>query len=396
MPIRPALLSAYTVLSGAGAGAQASYAALSEGRGGLQPCDFEGAGRDTWIGRVAGIEQRPLAGEWERFDCRNNRLARIGLEQDEFAQAVEAARKRYGAGRIGVFLGTSTSGIQRTEEAYHARDPETGALPADFDFEATHGTFSLVAFTRQFLGLEGPAASTSTACSSGAKVFATAHRYMEAGLCDAAVVGGADSLCLTTLYGFTSLGLISRDPCKPWDAERDGINIGEAAGFALLEWPQSGQHGLALLGYGESNDAYHMTAPHPEGAGARLCMERALQSAGRKAGEVGYINLHGTATPANDASEDKAVVQLFGEETPCSSTKGWTGHTLGAAGAVEAVFAGLAIEHGFVPGCLNTGQVDPALCANIQLQAREQPVELALSNSFGFGGNNCSLLLGRV
>jgi 3-oxoacyl-[acyl-carrier-protein] synthase-1 len=396
MQIKPLILSAYTVASGMGLGVDATYAALHGDRSGLTSCDFEGADPATWIGRVEALEDAPLTGEWQPFDCRNNRLVRVGLELDGFDKSVQAAREKYGARRIGVFLGTSTSGIQQTELAYAARETDSDPLPDDYRFDTTHNTFSLVDFTRRYLGLEGPAAAISTACSSGAKVFATAHRYMSAGLCDAAVVGGADSLCLTTLYGFAALGLVSRNPCKPWDRERDGINIGEAAGFALLEWPRNGTRGPALVGYGESNDAYHMTAPHPEGAGASLCMQKALDGAGAGSGDVDYINLHGTGTQSNDASEDLAVAQLFGSGTPCSSTKGWTGHTLGAAGVVEAIIAAIAIERNFIPRSLNTEHVEPGLSANIQLESSERQVDLVLSNSFGFGGNNCSLLLGRA
>ncbi|MGH8457262.1 MAG: beta-ketoacyl synthase N-terminal-like domain-containing protein, partial [Stenotrophobium sp.] len=235
--------------------------------------------------------------------------------------------------------------------------------------------------------------SIATACSSSAKVFASAHRAMQAGLCDTAIVGGVDSLCLTTLYGFNSLQLVSPEICRPADAARRGISIGEAAGFAILE--KNAGAGMALLGYGESSDAHHMSAPHPEGEGAAAAMRAALERAGLRPQDVDYINLHGTATPANDAAEDKGVCALFGTATPCSSTKGWTGHTLGAAAITEAVFALLCMEHGFMPRSLNTQEKDPAIHGNILLQAREAGVARVLSNSFGFGGNNCSLLFGR-
>jgi 3-oxoacyl-[acyl-carrier-protein] synthase-1 len=247
---------------------------------------------------------------------------------------------------------------------------------------------------RTELELEGPASSTCTACSSSAKVFAQASRAMAAGLCDAALVGGVDSLCLTTLYGFHSLQLVSNDICRPADAQRNGISIGEAAGFALLE-RGAGPGELALLGYGESSDAHHMSAPDPEGRGAASAMRAALQRASVAPQDVDYVNLHGTATPANDAAEDRAICELFGMRTPCSSTKGYTGHTLGAAGIVEAVFCALAVEHGFLPPSLNTRSVDPSLHGEILLEPREQSVSRALSNSFGFGGNNASLLIGR-
>lgn len=394
-PIRPLVLSAYTTVNALGRGVAASWRALRQGESGLRRCDFEDAALDTWIGRVDGLEETPLAGEWALFDCRNNRLAQWGLEADGFAQAVGRARRRYGPDRVGVFLGTSTSGILETELAYRRRDPVTGELPPDFRYRYTQNIFSVVDFSRRYLELTGPALAISTACCSSAKVFAAAHRYMRAGLCDAAVVGGVDSLCLTTLYGFHSLELTSAQPCRPWDAERNGLSLGEAAGFALLEWPGPDAAEPLLLGYGESSDAYHMSAAHPEGLGAVLAMRAALRGAGLAPEQVDYINLHGTATPSNDASEDRAIISVFGAQTPCSSTKGWTGHTLGAAGIVEAIFACLSLKHGFMPASLNTRRLDPNLAAHILLASQWRPVNVALSNSFGFGGANCSLLFGR-
>ena len=208
------------------------------------------------------------------------------------------------------------------------------------------------------------------------------------------MVGGVDSLCLTTLYGFNALGLASTALCRPWAAGRDGLNIGEGAGFVLLERAEPGDERVLLLGYGESSDAYHMTAAHPEGAGAALAMQQALARADLAPEQVDYINLHGTATPLNDAAEDRAVLRVFGPDTPCSSTKGWTGHTLGAAAITEAVLVHLCLEHGFIPGTLNTRQRDPTLGAGIVLDNQDRPLRTALSNSFGFGGTNCSLLFG--
>jgi len=395
MAILSLSISAYTTVNALGRGVAASLQALQQGKSALRPCDFEDATLQTWIGRVAGLEDEPITGELALFDCRNNRLARLGLDQDGFAQTVGIARQRYGADRIGVFIGTSTSGILETELAYRQRDPVTGRLPDGFRYRYTQNVFSVVDFSRRYLGLEGPALAISTACSSSAKVFAAAYRYLRAGLCDAAVVGGVDSLCLTTLYGFGSLELTSPQPCRPWDIDRNGLSLGEAAGFALLEWPGPATPGPLLLGYGESSDAYHMSAAHPEGIGAILAMQQALTSAGLQPAQVDYINLHGTATPSNDASEDRAIVQVFGSRTPCSSTKGWTGHTLGAAGITEAVFACLCLEHGFIPASLNTRRPDPKLSAPIMLTPQWRPVNVVLSNSFGFGGSNCSLLFGK-
>jgi len=246
--------------------------------------------------------------------------------------------------------------------------------------------------------LEGPAVAVSCACASSAKVFGSARRMIEAGLIDAALVGGVDSLCLTTLYGFHSLQLTSPTPCRPFDVARDGISIGEAAAFALLERVPAGSDGgdVLLLGIGESSDAYHMSAPHPEGLGARRAMQAALAAAALEPGDIDYINLHGTGTPSNDRSESQAVTSVFGPTTPCSSTKGATGHTLGAAGALEAVISALAVKNGLMPGGVHTSKIDPTLTAHYIRDNRRAPVARVISNSFGFGGSNCSLILGRA
>jgi 3-oxoacyl-[acyl-carrier-protein] synthase-1 len=280
--------------------------------------------------------------------------------------------------------------------AYRRRDPQSGALPADFCYGTTHNCFSLADFARAYFGLEGPAMAVSTACSSSAKTFATAARQIACGIIDAALVGGVDSLCLTTLYGFASLELTSPRPCRPYDVKRDGISVAEGAAFALLErLPARAVPGsVLLLGYGESSDAYHMSAPHPDGLGARMAMQAALRSAALVPADIDYINLHGTATPANDAAEGKAVATLFGTQVPCSSSKGATGHTLGAAGAVEAMICALALTHGLLPGSPHTAMADPAIPVNYLLSARSGRLRRVLSNSFGFGGSNCCLVLG--
>jgi 3-oxoacyl-[acyl-carrier-protein] synthase-1 len=394
----PLAISHFSSVNSLGAGAAVLLDALRQGRSGLAPCAFETVTLDTCVGEVPGLDQRTVRADLARYDCRSNRLAQLGLEQDGFADAVAGARARYGAGRIGVFLGTSTSGILSTEQAYRHRDPQSGALPPGFSYAGTHSTFSQADFVSRYLDLAGPALVVSSACSSTAKVFGHAARMIAAGVCDAAVVGGVDTLCLTTLYGFNSLGLVARTPCRPYDAARDGISLGEGAGFALLEKPgaHAGRDPVLLLGMGESCDAYHMSSPHPEGLGAQLAMRGALAAAGLAPGDIDYINLHGTATVANDASEDRAVLGLFGAATPASSTKGATGHLLGAAGITEAIIAILAIRHALMPGGLNTRDLDPALRCHYLLQNRQTPVRRVLSNSFGFGGSNCSLVLGAA
>jgi len=396
--VHPLQLSSFTLTTCLGRGLEATRSALQRRASGLARRQFDTTALDTCIGEVEGVDAVRLPPALAAWDCRNNRLAELGLAHDGFAEAVRAAAGRVGAERVGVFLGTSTSGILQTELAYRRRDPVSGALPADFDYGRTHNTYSVTGFVRARLALAGPAWTVSTACSSSAKVFGSAARMIDAGLIDAAVVGGVDSLCLTTLYGFNSLELLAREPCRPWDAARNGLSIGEAAAFALLEplAASPAPDAVALYGVGESSDAHHMSSPHPEGLGARLAMQAALGAASLQPADIGYINLHGTATPSNDAAEDRAVVGLFGSATPCSSTKGATGHTLGAAGALEAMIAALALRHGFIPGGAHTATPDPALRAHYVLESREAKLRRVLSNSFGFGGTNCSLVLGRA
>ncbi|HMD58340.1 MAG TPA: beta-ketoacyl-[acyl-carrier-protein] synthase family protein [Steroidobacteraceae bacterium] len=396
--MKPLAVNHLTATSCIGTGLAATLGALQSERGGLTPCHFEMVELDTYVGEVRGLEHEPLPSALAPFESRNNRLAWLGLRQDGFVEAVARSAARFGPRRVGVFLGTSTSGMLETEIAYQHRNLQTGALPAEFNYAGSHNCYSVAAFTREALGLEGPAAVISTACSSSAKVFGAAQRMMAAGVIDAAVVGGVDSLCLTTLYGFHSLQLTSRWPCRPFDVVRDGISIGEAAAFALLEpvAPAEPQLGIGLFGVGESSDAYHLSSPHPQGQGARVAMQRALQSAAIAPAAIDYINLHGTGTISNDIAESLAVEAVFGRDIACSSTKGATGHALGAAGALEAVICALALQHEFLPGGLNLQVLDPA--CHLRYLAHNCPaiVQYAVSNSFGFGGTNCSLIFGLL
>ncbi len=392
--MKPLAISACTLSTALGAGCAATLSALQAQRTGLAPVTFMGLPLTTWVGEVEGVDAVTLPEAQAVFDCRNNRLAWLGLKQDGFLDAVQAARARWGAARVGVFLGTSTSGLLQTELAYRERKPD-GTLPNSFLYGPTQNTYSVADFAAHALGLQGPSWVVSTACSSSAKVFGTAARMIDAGLIDAAVVGGVDSLCLTTLYGFNSLELLANEICRPWDAQRKGLSIGEAAAFALVERDSASPQGF-LLGVGESNDGYHMSTPHPEGAGAIAAMRSALADAGLRSSDIDYINLHGTATPSNDAAEDHAATQVFGTATPCSSTKGATGHTLGAAGGVEAVISLLAIHHGLMPAGLNVLQRDPGLKLEYLQANRHASVRHVLSNSFGFGGSNASLVFGGV
>jgi 3-oxoacyl-[acyl-carrier-protein] synthase-1 len=393
--MNPLPISDFTAASALGVGRDATLSTLRAGRGGLAPRRFESVELETWIGQVEGLDDAPLPAALAAWECRNNRLAWRGLQADGFEHSVARAVQRWGARRVGLFLGTSTSAILETEIAYRHRDPDTGALPASFRYAQTHSTASMAGFVRQALGLQGPAFVVSTACSSSAKVFANAQRLIALGLIDAAVVGGVDSLCLTTLYGFNSLELLSREACRPWDAERHGLSIGEAAAFALLE-RESDTPAAWLLGTGESSDGHHMSSPHPEGLGAIAAMRGALAQAGLQPEAVDYINLHGTATHNNDAAEDAAVRAVFGTGLPCSSTKGATGHTLGAAGGLEAVICMLALRHGFMPGGLNLRTPDPALQCHYLGANREAALSVVASNSFGFGGSNACLVLGAA
>lgn len=412
-PMTPLAIRAYTATTALGHGREAQAEALRTRRSGLRRNDFgEGATADarleTWIGRVEGIETLALPPELAAYDCRNNRLAWLALQQDGLPEAIAALRERHGAERVAVVIGTSTSSIGASEEAYTRLDD--GAFPADLRRPLLHTPHSPGYFVQLATGLRGPCVTVATACSSSAKVFAQAARLIHAGVVDAALVGGIDTLCGSVLFGFNALGLVSTRRCLPFDARRDGLNLGEAGGYALLERHDPARPGLTLHGYGESSDAHHMSAPHPEGLGARLAMQGALARAGLAPAEIGYLNLHGTATPANDTSEAIAVRGLFGEGAfgagipddglHASSTKGWTGHTLGAAGIVESVFALLALERGLLPGMLGSDeagetQPDPACGPQIRFDNAERTIRYAMNNSFGFGGNNASLVFGR-
>ena len=392
----PHALTGRTLVTSVGRTMTDHRQALRERRSGLRPCDLAHADLDTRIGRVADLEDEALTGELAAFDCRNNRLAAAALRADGFKAAVKDVTARHGADRIAVIVGSSTSGIDRTEVAYRARESLDDPLPDWFDYQHTQNAFSPANFVQSYLGLSGLALAVATACSSSAKAMAVAARYIDAGLADAAVVGGVDCLCLTTLYGFNSLELLDKAACRPWDQERAGISLGEAAGFVLMERAEDrqGDDAFYLLGYGESSDAHHMSAPPEDGAGAARAIDEALRLSGLEPSDIDYVNLHGTGTASNDRAEDSAVVGRLGTTVPCSSTKGMTGHTLGASGMVELLLTSIAMEDGLVPGTLNTTRIEDGLRAAIALENQPREIRRALSNSFGFGGSNCSLILG--
>jgi len=384
-------ITAYTLTCASGTGRDAVTESLQAGNSGLSAKPWPNSDVDTWLGRVSNnaIESFAIERVWE---SRNNRLAALGLAQDGFSDAVADAIQQFGSGRVGLILGTSTSSIDRTETAY--LNLEGGHFTAEYLQPLIHTPHSTAAFVQSQLGIGGPAITVSTACSSSAKAFASGARWLENGLVDAVVIGGVDSICLSVIYGFHSLQLLSEDICKPFDENRSGINLGEAAGFALLQKQSALTRGYRLLGYGESTDAWHMSTPHPEGLGAKLAMQKALSMAGLKPAEVDYLNLHGTGTRANDNIEGLVCADLFPEHTTISATKGWTGHTLGAAGITEAIICLEALRNGFAPGTLNTEEPSTALERRLSRAIKTQALNTAMTNSFGFGGNNCSLIFG--
>ncbi len=391
-PLAPLQISAYTATTAVGGGKQGLREAIASQRSGLRPNDFSDHPLTTWIGRVDGLETAPLPEALRGWECRNNRLAWLGLQSDGFIDAVERAKRRHGPGRIALLLGTSTSSIGETESAYRQLDSD-GLFPPHMRSPLVHTPHSLGMFVQRALGLDGPCATISTACSSSAKVFAAAERLLRLGLVDAAIVGGVDTLCGSVLFGFNALRLVAREPCRPFDADRAGISLGEAAGYALLE---RGPGDLQLLGYGESSDAHHMSAPHPQGLGAEQALDAALTRAGLGTDDIDCINLHGTASPLNDEVEAALVARRFGPEVHASSTKGLVGHTLGAAGIVEAAISLLTLETGVMPGTAHSRTLDAACGPQIRLAPARGKPRHVLSNSFGFGGNNCALIFGKA
>jgi 3-oxoacyl-[acyl-carrier-protein] synthase-1 len=368
---------------------------LVDAASGLEVSDACSPGRPLPLGRVDAalpeVGHLPLT-----LRSRNNQLALAALAQ--IRPAIDAAIARYGAERVGVVVGTSTSGVSATEAAIAAR-LATGALPDDFHYGQQEMGSPAELLSRE-LGIGGPAYVHSSACSSSAKALASAARLIRMGLCDAVVTGGVDTLCGFTVAGFSALESVSATPCNPLSAGRKGINLGEGAALFLMSREPAA---VALCGWGESSDGHHMSAPDPAGGGARIAMTEALRRAGVKPEQVDYINLHGTATIQNDAMESRAVADLFGSVPAVSSTKPFTGHTLGAAGAVEAAFCWLAMQddnpEGLLPPHLWDGQQDPALpVLNVARPGARlgRPIRYALSNSFAFGGSNATLLFGRV
>ncbi|MCP1514147.1 beta-ketoacyl-[acyl-carrier-protein] synthase family protein [Pseudomonas rhodesiae] len=341
------------------------------------------------VGGVQG-ELARIPVELGQQSSRNNQLlleAALQIE-DEIRQAIHT----YGTSRVGVVLGTSTSGIDEASRgiAEYLRDNH---FPGTYDYQQQELS-APANFLADWLQLSGPAYVISTACTSSARALMSARRLLDLGLCDAVICGGVDSLCKLTLNGFSALEAVSDTRCNPFSRNRDGINIGEAAVLFLMSRQPAP---IALLGSGASCDAHHISAPEPSGKGALQAMRKALASAKLMAEQIGYLNLHGTATQHNDAMESLAVASLFPAGVTCSSTKPMSGHTLGAAGALEAAFCWLSLRHGQVPPHVWDGEADPVLPA-LQWARVGEPLEKTclMSNSFAFGGNNVSLIIGEA
>lgn len=385
--ISPAFCTDYSLCNALGLGRVEVLARLNAGATGLKkaPADFA---FETFVGQVDGALP-PLPSLYATYESRLGRMA--FLLATELAPSVGSAIKRWGTGRVAIVLASSTGGLAETELAHQAvlrHEP----LPANYSLSRTHSLAAAAELLQARFALTGPAFVISTACSSSAKALASAHRLLHAGMVDAVIAGGIDTLCSLTLAGFHSLGILSQNMCKPFAADRSGINIGEGGALVLLE--REGK-GPALLGSGETSDAHHMSAPDPTGVGAEQAMRLALQQAGVANDAVGYVNAHGTGTPLNDAAEATAIARVFGTRPIVASTKGFTGHMLGAAGATEAAFCVAALERQEIPTSLGSLPAQPDL--NIMLAPK--PTALAspfvMSNSFAFGGSNISLLFGN-
>ncbi len=345
----------------------------------------------TVVGAMPGVLE-PLPSEYAPYDTR---LARIGwLAFREVSEPLRQAVARWGPQRVAIVLGTSTGGLEQTEQAF-SHWLTNGEIPEHYDYAHQHNFAALGELLARDAGVQGPVYVVSTACSSSGKVAASATRLIQAGVADAVLIGGIDSLTRMTLQGFNSLGILSSVHCRPFGIVREGINIGEGAALLLIEREAAGAE-VVLLGVGESADAYRMSSPEPNGRGAREAMERAVAQAGVGLGDVDHVNAHGTATKLNDAAEALAIEALFGDRVPVVSTKGYTGHLLGGAGGTEMVFAIHAIQTGRLPATLGAAPLDPELRIQVLTEPRVASVRRVLSNSFAFGGSNVSVLVGAT
>ena len=385
----PVAITAYSLCCGLGRTTNECLAALRSGQRGLRAVPFE-VPFDGLTGTVP-FELPPLPESIRQFQSRTAQLAVFHFE--EIRPDVARAIERWGSKRVAMVLGTSTGGIFETEIAFE-QWLQTKSLPKDYDYRTRHPFHAFTEALAEVSGIGGPRYVVSTACSSSAKALASGRRLLELNLADAVLVGGVDGLCNTTVRGFNSLGVMAAEPCRPFGLDRPGMNVGEAASYLLME--RDGPARAWLRGVGESSDAYHMSSPEPEGRGARAAMLQALRQAQLGAERVDYVNAHGTGTRYNDAAEAKALLALFGPDTPVVSTKAYTGHTLGACGAVEATLCIVALEQGWIPAALGSEPQDPEMGIHLPRQVIERPIRFAISNAFAFGGNNCSVLLEAV
>lgn len=360
---------------------------LWRGQTGLRPCHLN-IPFETHTGLIPG-ELPNLLPEHRVFDTRQARIARLAFEG--IGQPVEAAISRWGSSRVAMVLGTSTGGIGATEKALAERK-RFGALPTEYDCLSQHAFHALTDFLSALTGISGPGFIVSAACASSAKVFGSAQRLLDADVADAVLVGGVDSICEFTLRGFAGLQILSRVPCKPFSSDRDGINIGEGGAFALIE--REGNGGVLLMGVGETSDAHHMVQPHPNGDGAVAAMSMALEQTGLESEQIDVINAHGTATRTNDLAEATAIDRVFPSRPPVLSTKGYTGHMLGAGGATEAVFVMACLERNWIPTSLGAEPLDTTLPIRVSVEPTIEEIRYGLSNSFAFGGINASVLFG--
>ncbi len=380
--------TSYAVYNCLGATTERVLERLRDGRHGLSVCPL-----DLPFEALCGVAPSPAAEPADSQGMPVNR--QIWLAQQAFfgvQDAVQRAVESWGAHRVGAVLGTSTGGIASTERAYFDWQ-RTSKLASDYELDA-HSFHAAGRVLRKAGGWRGPTYVVSTACSSSTKVFAAARRMIRSGVCDAVLVGGVDSLALTTVRGFHSLSAASEGLCRPFSAARDGMNVGEGAALVLLERDRKAL--VELLGVGESSDAFHMSAPDPTGRGAAMAMRGALADAGLTGQALGFVNAHGTGTVRNDSAEALALTQVVGTNVPVVSTKSYTGHLLGAAGATEAVFTIAGLEQGWVPANLRLDPVDPEIALHLPEALLEGDFEFAMSNSLAFGGNNASLVFGRV
>jgi len=383
-------LNALGVVSAAGSG-QALLQNIQRGdRSGLQQTEYYSPGRPVFVGRVN--EELPrIPDRYRLYDCRNNQLLLAALAQ--IKTGIERIRQQYSSDRIGVVLGTSTSGVRNTERAL-ADVAQSGKKPAWFHYKQQQLGAS-ADFLAQIVGVKGPAFTVSTACSSSGRALASARRLLALDLCDAVIVGGADSLCRFTVNGFMALESVSAGLCKPFGVHRDGINLSEAAALFILS-KQPGP--VKLTGIGASSDAYHFSAPDPSGEAVANAIRMAWRQAQLSPEQIDYVNLHGTATRLNDAMESRVMAKVFGETLPVSSSKGMAGHALGAAAALELALCWqlLRQEETLLPPNINADQHDPELPRlNYVQPGLSQRVMHCQSHSFAFGGNNISIIISR-